>query len=53
MSDTAVIEYSLGRFEPLLGQCFAIEDARGNLSVTLVEATNLREAVQRQVGRVR
>lgn len=44
MSDTAAIEFSLGLFEPLLGQDFEIGDEGASVSAVLVEATNLREA---------
>lgn len=43
MSDTATVDYSLGMFEPLLGQTFEIGDERGTVPAVLIEASNLRE----------
>ncbi len=44
MTDTFSGEFSLDRFEPLLGEPFNISDGSGALVATLIEATNLREA---------
>ena len=44
VTDRAPIEFSLGLFEPRLGQAFDIEGDHGRLAATLVEARNLREA---------
>jgi hypothetical protein len=39
-----VTEFSLGRFEPFLGQAFEIGEGPGAVSAVLIDAINLREA---------
>lgn len=44
MTTTPGTDFSLERFEALLGEPFEISDDSGTLVATLVEALNLREA---------